>query len=300
MFFVVPSRDIMWGMMNRRRSLADRLTAWWRGKPATATTAPRPVSRERMERCLEDPDGALAMLQEEQGRVAQELEETFLAYDRKLRGMAERLARRSQGVRGAEDGAPSSQELDRMREEQRQLWRLVRRAQAASRSTRGLERELQEWRGHGPVMVPFGHPDHPETRAEIVASELRMRGISHDAPARPEMPAPFAVMKIPMKREAPVVASADIPDAIASRDEADTSAGGPSWVHDTDEHILREIASREREMRKLLLVKQDAETMTELAAFARELRHLHAHLRAHDRRAHVGRVRWTMGIPAGH
>lgn len=142
-------------------TLIDRVRAWF-GPTASS------VQNVRMEACLEDPDTALALLQDEQRRLSQELEETFLAYDAKSRGLARRVAAMG-------EGAVTEQEVDRLRSEQAELWRLIRRAQAAARTTRMLERELDEWRGRESGTIPDGHPDHPVVRAEIVGSELRVR-----------------------------------------------------------------------------------------------------------------------------
>ncbi len=217
--------------------MLDRLFAWWR----------RPSSK----RCEDDPDGAVGLLQEEQARIAQELEETFLAYDKKLQAMARRLA-------GA-DGVPvTKKELRKLKDEQLELWRLVRRAQASSRTTRELKRELQEWKTREPGAVGFGHPDHPETRAELVSSELRVRGAGR-APVRVDP--------------------------------------GPSWTHDTDERLLRELWNRRREMERIMEHHPNEESVRELATFVSELRELHAHLRLHDRRNGIERERWRIGIP---
>jgi hypothetical protein len=141
-------------------SFLDRVSRWFH--PSMSFRA------ARMEACLEDPDAALALLQDEQRRLSQELEETFLAYDAKSRSLAKRIA-----VMG--EDSVTEQEVDRLRSEQSELWRLIRRAQAAARTTRMLERELDEWRGREAGTIPDGHPDHPVVRAEIVGSELRIR-----------------------------------------------------------------------------------------------------------------------------
>jgi hypothetical protein len=208
-----------------------------------------------MEACLEDPDLALVALQEEQGMIAQELEETFLAYDRRLRTLAERLA--------DGDNPPSKQEMQRLQEEQAELWRLVRRAQAAGRSTAALTQELQEWRGRDPGLIQQGHPDHPLTRAEIVASELRVRGA-----------------------------------VSAALDEVQDEDASPAWSFESDDAILREIASRERELKRLMAAAEmDPSLISEIALQNKELRELHARLRQADRRNGVTRERWKMGMP---
>lgn len=218
----------------KKRSFMDRLYAWWRRSPS--------------KRCEDDPDGAVAELQEEQSRIAQELEDTFLAYDAKLQAMARRLV-------GADI---SKKDLRTLKQEQLELWRLVRRAQASSRTTRELTRELREWKAREPGAASFGHPDHPETRVELVSSELRVRGA--DRANQSVVPA-------------------------------------PSWDHDSDENILRELGTRRREMERIMDHGADYASLGELATYLSELRELHAHLRLHDRRNGIERERWRIGLP---
>lgn len=282
-------------MSKRHQSIVDRLAGWWRGAPDVRASVSDTNTRKQKytEACLEDPQAARSAFQEEQRLIAQELEETFLAYDRKLRTMAERLAGHTQATRAGRGNrnTPTVRELSQLRQEQLDLWRLIRRAQAAARSTRALERELQEWSSREATAVASGHPDHPQTRAEIVTSELRIRGAS-DARAH-QTSAPVRLEVMPTEDDT-------VEDATVSVQTAPVEDEGPAWVHETDEHMLREIASREREMDRLLHVSEDPMAAAELAAFARELRTLHAHLRQHDRRMRIQRVRWTMGVPMGH
>jgi len=254
--------------------------AWWRGKPLSN------AATFSVATCAEDPQGALALLQEEQGRVAQELEDTFRAYDIKLREIASRLAQMG-------DRAVSAKELERLHGEQQELWRLIRRAQASARATHELEQELCEWSARDAAAIPPGHPDHPGTRAEFAASELRLRGKNPEEllenvrlqKEEQEVPGPWSV----------VHESNDKPQAA---DRSLSSVSGPVWHSGTDESLLREIHARELEMRKHWARADDAQSAAELALFLRELRELHAHLRLHDRRTEQRRERWRLGIPA--
>jgi hypothetical protein len=166
----------------------NRLLSWWR-HPGGGVRAASAAASVRENDCEQDPLGALAELQEEQGRIAQELEETFVAYDQKLQTMARRLARQQE--------IPAPKELADVRQEQLELWRLVRRAQAASRSTRELERELAEWAERQDTAVPHGHPDHPRTRSEIIGSELRARERGADV-ALTAVPSPTTAQMMPL------------------------------------------------------------------------------------------------------
>ena len=230
-----------------------------------------------MEECLEDPDGALAELQDEQRRIADELERTFLAYDKKLQAAAKRIA--SLGPEGV-----TAEARDQLRAEQLELWRLLRRAQAAERGTRELVREAREWKAHGPTAAPEGHPDHPETRVEIVESELRVRGMA--LPDTPQMP------DVAEEEEASLGLHwlHRVPEEVQ---QEVLSVPLPEWEHDTDEHLLREIHTHERELAR-------TQAPAEIADLMRSLRTLHGHLRIHDRRTGRPRYRYLLGFGAFH
>lgn len=241
-----------------------------------------PKVEERVEACLENPEVSLAELQDEQRRIADELEETFRVYDRKLQGAAKRIA-----SLGADSLTPK--EWERLRSEQLELWRLLRRAQAAQRSTRALAREVQEWREAEGAALPEGHPDHPETRAEIVESELRVRGVFASVPR-------LAAEPLEEEVEDALRSAADAGDGVEEvlTDASEDRASVPEWADAvTDDTLLREIHAHERE-----LARTDAPG--DLADLVRGLRDLHAHLRLHDRAQGRPRVRFTLGFPTPH
>jgi hypothetical protein len=231
----------------------------------------------RMKACMEDPEGALAELQDEQRLIARELEQTFVAYDGRLRAAAKRIA--SLGPAGV-----TAEERDQLRAEQLELWRLVRRAQASQRSTRELLREREEWQAHEPTAATEGHPDHPDTRVEIISSELRVRGIvpmEGDGAVEVEEVAPgiHALHRPDLLEEAEILAQA--------REEL--AADAPAWEPDSDTVLLQEIRTHERELAR---TKEPAD----IADLLRSLRDLHASLRLHDRQHGRPRIRWQMGL----
>ncbi len=174
---------------SKRTSLKDRLLLWL-GLDRAAQSSPRnhtatilrPVGRGFGWHAPSRPSSKVAdqikTLQSEQIRLSAEVERTLAFYDDRTRALAKRLA--------GEGGRIDSRTLERIRAEQAELWRTVRRLQAALRVTRDLETELKDWAGHkeaddvigtdGRDRRTIGHPDHPATRIEIVASELRARG----------------------------------------------------------------------------------------------------------------------------
>ncbi|MEN9557995.1 MAG: hypothetical protein RL141_364 [Candidatus Parcubacteria bacterium] len=256
-----------------------------------------------MEACLDDPVSAISELQDEQRRIADELEQTFLTYDGKLQAAAKRIA-----SLGPESVTP--EEREHLRAEQLELWRLVRRAQAAARSTRDLAREVREWQEHGPTHAPEGHPDHPNTRVEIAESELRVRGVISSSRSSSHTPDPLEksmrdaagihALHAPgfLAEDAEEAAARAIAQALAEEEEAASYKNPPStWEHDGDEALLREIHHHERELARSLAAPH--EEPQDIAALVKGLRSLHAHLRVHDRRTNHSRVRYTLGFRHG-
>jgi hypothetical protein len=278
-------------MIKRKLSFGDNLLKRWLGFPF-------PLASARLRACESDPGGMLAELQEEQGRLAEELEETFRAFDERVRDMAKRMS----GI----NGEPiTKKEMKSLKKEQQDLWRLVRRAQASSRTTRELQRELKEWTARPEGVAPFGHPDHPMTRAELVASELRVRGIGVGPAGLSEGSVFDAGTMQVASSEEEALADGDL-DSEPEEDEA------PDWEHEDEEAILKELRNRKREMERILEsgssfapigASGDEEgsvndaAVRELALFLGELRELHAHLRQNDRRNGVSRERWKIGMP---
>ena len=230
-------------------SFLDRL---FRPTPTSSSAQDPGVLHRLMQACEDDPEAALAALQEEQALLARELEETFLAHDAKTRALAARLA-------ALGDMSVSPEEIARLRAEQLELWRLVRRAQASSRATHELERELHEWRDRPmEVGIPSGHPDHPDTRMEIVRSELITRG----HPVRSQIEA--SAFDLASLRSTSPRASGDT---------------GPAWESSSEATILHEIQHREREIARLqALAKDHPDTVHEAELLAGEIRALQAHL----------------------
>jgi len=235
-----------------------------------------PALEASLEERLADPVGRLAELQDEQRRIADELEDTFIAYDRKLQGAAKRIA-----SLGADSLTPK--EWERLRAEQLELWRLLRRAQAAQRSTRALAREVEEWRAVDSGVLPEGHPDHPETRAEIVESELRVRGV-------------FATVSRAAQEEAeesPVILEEEgrLGEEGTEAHLVSDRGPAPEWTHVlTDDLLLQEIHQHERELARTT-------APSDIADLLRSLRDLHASLRFYDRKQARPRLRVGLGLP---
>lgn len=273
-------------MPRKRKSINDKVTSWWR---EPRKTKKRASSRKRGS----DVEVLLAELQEEQGRLSAELEKAFLAYDKKTRALAKQLAR------WTEEGA-EAKELERLRREQQDLWRVVRRTQVAARTTRQLETELREWIGRNEASVRASHPDHPLARTEIVASELRLRGrdpaglVSARAPEGYEGSAkdvdPFEealALALEEPEEASPVTEEDEPVVIADTELRDGS----------DEHLIREIEHCCREIRRTNAHEDCEQLAGELVLMLKDLRRFHAHLREHDRKAGIRRYRFMIGNP---
>lgn len=234
---------------------------------------------------------AIEELQREQMRLAGELESLLAAYDKKSRKLSARLARAMLG------GDVSPAELAKLAEEQEALWRLIRRGQAAGRSTRALEQELREWCSRSDAYVGKHHPDHPEQRREFVASELRSRGRDPEAF--------MEYMRRPFEGSARDVDGLE--DAMMSQKDGNGVTLSDSMmpvenahvVWDTEgseDAILREIAYCRREIRRLLAHPDSRHLGGELASFHAQLKDLHAHLRLQDRKHGERRHRFVIGV----
>lgn len=240
------------------------------------------MQRVSIDACMEDPEAALVALQDDQRHIADELEATFLAYDRRLRAAAKRLA-------ALGPDSVSMEEQAQLRDEQLELWRLVRRAQAAQRSTRELIREVAEWRAHEPTAATEGHPDHPETRVEIVESELRVRGVALPDAPRGTTQEPSASSVWAFEEPEGIHWLHRMPEQADEAEDVERPMALPDWEHDSDEVLLREIRHQEQELARTT-------RPTDIADLLKGLRTLHGYLRSHDRRTHRQRVRYTMGL----
>lgn len=116
--------------------------------------------------CEENPSGARAYLAADQSRLGAEIEEMFRAYDARLASLASRVKTLSE--------ADLAREMESIREAQDSLRRIVRRFQAALKTTSELDQELDGWEGH-PGDEASLHADHPLVRSEIARSELLLR-----------------------------------------------------------------------------------------------------------------------------
>jgi len=273
-------------MPRKRKTFDDRLTSWLRKPERTK----RPVPRKGGS----DADVLLAELQEEQSRLSAELEKAFLAYDKKTRNLSKTLAKWTESGAGIK-------ELNRLREEQEDLWRVVRRTQAAERTTRQLETELREWSGRGEAGVRLTHPDHPLARAEIVSSELRLRGRDPSGLVIERSSEPFEgsakdvdpfseVLEAASRESDPEAETLIIPEETPM-----PVIEGVEWHTEGDEHLVREIEHCCREIRRTH-AHEDCDALAgEIVMMLKDLRRLHAHLRMHDRKAGIRRYRLAIG-----
>lgn len=237
-----------------------------------------------------DTDLLLTELQEEQSRLSAELEKAFLAYDRKTRTLAKRLAKWA-------DGDAEPVELERLREEQEDLWRVVRRTQAAVRSTRDLETELREWADRSDTSMHPAHPDHPAARTEIVSSELRLRGRDPDALVRMSSSEPFEGSARDVDPVSDVLEAAmNEPEEEAPLEEEviPVIVGAP-WDTEAVEHLIREIEDCGREIRRANAHEDRDQFAGEIVIMLKDMRRLHAELRSRDRAAGIRRYRIGIG-----
>lgn len=262
------------------------LSGWLRKPPASSKKAPS-----------KEVEALLSDLQEEQTRLSAELERTLRSYDLKTRIISKRLAEMV-------NNGGSKKALEMLREEQEDLWRVVRRIQSAGRSNRQLEAELREWMSRPEPAVRSAHPDHPKARVEIVASELRIRGrepafpsesataSSYEGSARDVDPLSEVQELAEMMELEPEPIEEVQDQPAASQEEAIAHI---PLRHGSEEIVLcSEIESCIRELRRTLAHEDAASLTRELAEIAGDLKRHHAQLRRIDRGS--GRRRYRMGI----
>ncbi|MBD3251249.1 hypothetical protein GF380_02135, partial [Candidatus Uhrbacteria bacterium] len=262
--------------MAKRKSIREQLNGWF----GSASNA-EPSSSEGGQRAA-----LIAELQAEQRRLAAALEEAFRTYDAESRAIAQRLAQSSKQpiTRAA---------LTKLRHKQEELWRVIRRAQAAQRTTRQLEQELKDWSSQVGTDPSFSHPDHPGTRTEIVASELRIRG---------RQPESLLPSKVVPSFEGSARDVDPYREALESASESDSyppvrkRPAAVSWQSPDPEQLLEAIAASGREVTRLR-AKQDPSLYSEIVMTCKDLRCLHAALRLHDQltgmRRHRVRLGWS-------
>ena len=267
-------------VMSIRKTLSERIAAAF-GIGDAEEPALRPSPRAARE---------LGDLEAEQRRLSVDVEEQTRSYDAACRRLAERIA-------AFASSKATMKDVERIRGEQHRLWKLIRRAQAAERSSRELEREYLEWRsrsGEDGIGIKTTHPDHPRTRMEIVASELRVRGIDPPEPLVQTRGYEGSAGDVAEPDEL----AADAPEPVADPQSAAVLADedAPVWEEESGEIRLREVDDAARELRRLL-ARDDADVRgRDIAEAARILRTHHGALRLRDRREGVRRYRLD-GLP---
>jgi hypothetical protein len=259
----------------KKKTLKERLLSMFGARRSAAdarAAEPRP-----------DFASIVAGLRKEQSRLSAEVERTLALYDDRTRALAKRLAE-----------AGDARAIEKICADQEDLWRTLRRLQAALRTTRDLESELREWAARAEEGELIGHPEHPVTRIEIVASELRARGRD-----------PFALLQAIRARK--FAGSAEDVDPIGDAVGAQFIAPGleseargteeeeystqPTWSREDVEHILREICDHAREARRMRAHVDAPELVRELAWTIADFRRYHGHLRLLDRADGIRRDR---------
>jgi hypothetical protein len=217
-----------------------------------------------------------------------EREQRMLAHtlEGMLKGLENRLMTLGKRVRQTMHGGAGERDASHIRNEQAALWRVVRRLQAANRTTHALEQELREWSSRDGNGRSSADPDHPRTRAEFIASELRSRGKAVD---------PGLLQEAPHEGSAHDAGRA-FEFVTSSSEPADAEAEPPVWMHAEATCLEDEIGSCIREMNRMLAHPDRASLAAELLGFAKQLKELHGHLRVHDRLTGERRNRLMIGM----
>ena len=141
----------------------NRIRRWFHSEPPPSVSFD-PIHFERL--CLENPERALAALQQGHRDLADEFERVYQDYERTLENTAIRLKTMKPN--------DLHREIRSLRDVHDALRRTLRRLDASMRGAAEIERELGEWRTRESEAGPW-HADHPKVRAEILRSELSVR-----------------------------------------------------------------------------------------------------------------------------
>lgn len=223
---------------------------------------------------------SLEACEREQERIACEMERILHAYNERSIAIARRLLlARKEGIR--------KKELDALVEEQEKLTFVIRRLQASERSLRDLEHEYREWRAR----AREGGEDEVKIlrRAEIVASELRLRGREVIDPEKE--PSYEGSAKDVNPFEDLAIEDESIPDTDTDIDTAPIFQDeGP--IHASLPGLLEEVDTATSEAYRMLRSPDRYDAATIASALA-DLRRHHGNLRMHDRREGIRRIRVT-------
>ena len=241
--------------------------------------------------CEEDPARAKALLAADQMSLAQEIEETFQAYDERLEELASRTHRLS--------AKEVKHEAKRIRQAQDALRRALRRVEVSAKTAKELERELSLWEERENDAQDL-HADHPAVRAEMIRSELAVRGTEVPQRMR-EIPVAVNVETEEADEEPamkPVNAALWLTqDAAEAGDEGSEEEEEISAPLSTPEaeHLLRAILEATREAERwhaLPAEEHDEDTLYQL----HQVRELHAALKRLDRENSIRRDRMAYAV----
>ena len=256
------------------------LSSWLKSEPKQKTSG---VSED-----------VLRELEDEQSRLSVEIESLLRSYDSRTRNLARRLTSLD-----AEDRPNRS--IKDIREDQKKLWRLIRRLQAGERRDKALEREYQEWMSREDSGLASSHPDHPVSRAEIVASELRLRGIDPSSLIESNAGSmyqgsaqdvdPFAGLEDAWDEDEDAGVLEEL------EEESSVSIEAPAWEGADEQALLAELDALSCELSKMVNQEDSYRNQKEVMEMLKDLRHYHAHLRRHDRSKGIRRYRVLLGHP---
>lgn len=283
-------RDIFYPNILCRDTMVDIMM---RGMPLRKKIASllRKPSKPALSRLSLEYVTQLSELQREQKRLSAEIESLFRSYDGVCRHLSERIL-------AFPNSREKKKEIERLSSEQAKIWKCIRRAQASERTREQLEREYLEWVSRvKDCEIPLYHPNHPSIRAEIIASELRVRGF--DLPDVTVSSVEFhgSAKDADLANELEDLAS--LPDEAPSEDSCSTVVGescvdqenASPWHGEDVDMYIRNVEEAEAELRRLLRRSDAVSFSREIAELATDLRRHHANLRLHDRAHGVRRYR---------
>jgi hypothetical protein len=239
--------------------------------------------------CEEDPQRAKALLAADQMSLAQEIEETFRVYDERL----EELASRTHDLSPKE----VKREAKRIRASQDALRRALRRVEVSAKTAKELERELSLWEERENDAAEL-HADHPAVRAEMIRSEMTVRGTPPRQNRREspnDTPVLSGIIANPAPANVALFLTQDLRPKIEERLMDEVEEPVEALPSPDAEHLLRAIleATREAERWHALPMEEHGE---DALYQLHQVRELHAALKHLDREQGIRRDRVAIAV----
>lgn len=239
---------------------------------------------------LDELGSAKETLRAEQRELGREIETLFQTYDDRL----QELALKAHALSREE----FEHESEQIRSAQEHLRHALRRLDASVRTTEQLKRELEDWERRKEKSP--SNADRSDIRAEIIRSELTVRGVVRSA--SPEFVADVIQRQQDARRTKIVEEASDVDEAVVETEQTEQPQEyvfvQTDAVPSTDTlYLIRAIREATREAERWHAIPSEA-VDEEALLQVKHLRELHAALKQADREQGIERDRMELAVSA--